>query len=54
MVGEHSVFFLGRMRSLKFVTRLFPVRYFATGALRSAKYLVGKLPGLYDMDDVIG
>ena len=54
MVGEHSVFFFGPDEVIEIRHQAFSRQVFATGALRSAKYLVGKLPGLYDMDDVIG
>ena len=54
MVGEHSVFFFGRDEVIEIRHQAFSRQVFATGALRSAKYLVDKLPGLYDMDDVIG
>ena len=54
MVGEHSVFFFGPDEVIEIRHQAFSRQVFATGALRSAKYLVDKLPGLYDMDDVIG
>lgn len=54
MVGEHSVFFFGPDEVIEIRHQAFSRQVFATGALRSARYLVGKLPGLYDMDDVIG
>lgn len=54
MVGEHSVFFFGPDEVIEIRHQAFSRQVFATGALRSAKYLVGKLPGLYDMDGVIG
>ncbi len=54
MVGEHSVFFFGPDEVIEVRHQAFSRQVFATGALKSAQFLVGKLPGLYDMDDVIG
>ncbi|MCZ6682378.1 MAG: 4-hydroxy-tetrahydrodipicolinate reductase [Planctomycetota bacterium] len=52
-VGEHTVSFggLGESINVGHVARSRDV--FAAGAIRAAKWIVGKPPGLYDMQDVL-
>jgi 4-hydroxy-tetrahydrodipicolinate reductase len=52
--GEHSVFFLGRGERLELVHRAATRDHFAAGALRAARWLRGRAPGLYTMDQVLG
>ncbi len=52
--GEHSVFFLGRGERLELVHRAATRDHFAAGALRAARWLRGRPPGLYTMDEVLG
>ena len=54
VAGEHSVFFFGQDETLEFHHSAASRRIFAIGALRAARFIVGKPAGLYDMDDVLG
>jgi 4-hydroxy-tetrahydrodipicolinate reductase len=54
VVGEHTVMFLGRSERLELIHRAGDRAIFARGALRAARWVVGKEPGLYDMPDVLG
>ena len=54
IVGEHTAMFCGIGERLE-ITHIATSRTtFAQGALRAAKWLQGKAPGLYDMRDVLG
>ncbi len=52
--GEHTVMFLGAGERLEFSHRASDRGIFARGALRAARWLVGRPAGLYDMADVLG
>jgi len=54
IVGEHTVMFAGIGERLEIVVRSQSRATYAVGALRAAKWLRGKPPGLYDMFDVLG
>ncbi len=54
IVGEHTVFFAGKGERLEITHRAHSRDTFAAGAVRAAKWLVGKKPGMYDMQDVLG
>jgi 4-hydroxy-tetrahydrodipicolinate reductase len=54
IVGEHTVIFGGGGESLELTHRAANRGIFALGALRAAKWIVGKPPGLYSMQDVLG
>jgi 4-hydroxy-tetrahydrodipicolinate reductase len=54
VVGEHSVIFSGPGERLELTHRAASREIFARGALRAAKWIVGKPPGLYSMQDVLG
>ena len=54
VVGEHSVIFSGPGEQLELTHRAASREIFARGALRAAKWIVGKPPGLYSMQDVLG
>ena len=54
VVGEHTVYFLGAGERLELTHRATSRDQFARGALRAAAWVVGKKPGLYDMQDVLG
>jgi len=54
VVGEHSVIFSGPAERLELTHRAASREIFARGALRAAKWIVGKTPGLYSMQDVLG
>jgi 4-hydroxy-tetrahydrodipicolinate reductase len=54
IVGEHTVIFAGPGERVEVTVRSQSRMTYALGALRAAKYLRGKGPGLYDMSDVLG
>lgn len=51
--GEHTVFLAGQGERLELTHRAQSREGFATGAVRAAKWLVGRAPGLYTMRDVL-
>ena len=54
IVGEHSVIFAGQGERVEIAVRSQSRATYALGALRAAKWLRGRSPGLYDMRDVLG
>jgi 4-hydroxy-tetrahydrodipicolinate reductase len=54
VIGEHTVIFSGPGERLELTHRAASREIFARGALRSAKWIMGKPPGLYSMQDVLG
>jgi 4-hydroxy-tetrahydrodipicolinate reductase len=54
VVGEHTVIFTGPGERLELTHRAGSREIFARGALRAARWIVGKQPGLYSMRDVLG
>lgn len=54
VVGEHTVFFLGDGERLEITHRATSRDTFAAGAVRAARWVAGRPPGLYDMMDVVG
>jgi len=54
VTGEHTVLFLGSGERLELTHRAHNRDNFAHGALRAAVWVVGRPPGLYDMQDVLG
>lgn len=54
IVGEHTVYFIGMGERVELTHRAHTRDMFARGAVRAAKWVVGKKPGLYDMQDVLG
>ena len=54
IVGEHTVLFAGAGERVEITVRSQSRATYAMGALRAAKWLGGKAPGLYDMFDVLG
>jgi 4-hydroxy-tetrahydrodipicolinate reductase len=54
VVGDHTVFFLADGERLELTHRASSRDNFARGAVRAARFLAGKKPGLYDMQDVLG
>jgi 4-hydroxy-tetrahydrodipicolinate reductase len=53
IVGEHTVYFAGTGERLELTHRAHSRDTFALGAIRAAKWVEGKKPGLYDMSDVL-
>ena len=54
VVGEHTVIFTGPGERLELTHRAASREIFARGALRAADWIMGKPPGLYSMQDVLG
>jgi len=54
IVGEHTVIFAGAGERVEIAVRSYSRMTYAAGALRAAKWLRGRAPGLYDMFDVLG
>ena len=54
VVGEHMVKFGGPGESLELTHRAADRGIFAAGALRAAKWIINKPPGLYSMQNVLG
>jgi 4-hydroxy-tetrahydrodipicolinate reductase len=53
-IGEHHVLFAGLGESLELAHRATNRAIYAKGAVRAARWLVGRPPGLYGMKDVLG
>lgn len=54
VVGEHTVIFAGNGERLELTHKVSSRETFANGALLAARWVLGKPPGLYDMQDVLG
>jgi 4-hydroxy-tetrahydrodipicolinate reductase len=54
VVGEHTVIFNGPAERVELSHRAASREIFARGALRAAKWIIGRPPGLYSMQDVLG
>ena len=54
VVGEHTVFFYGDGERIELTHRATSRDQFGLGALRAARWVMGRSPGLYDMADVLG
>ena len=52
IVGDHDVIFAGEDEVITFSHRAYSRAVFAKGAVEAAKFLAGKAPGLYSMQDV--
>lgn len=53
IVGEHTVYFIGMGERIEISHRAMSRDMFARGAVRACKWLQGKPPGLYDMQNVL-
>ena len=53
IVGEHEVLFAGRDEVIELRHSAQSREVFANGAVRAAKFLAGKAPGLYSMADLV-
>ncbi|MEA4852919.1 MAG: 4-hydroxy-tetrahydrodipicolinate reductase [Christensenella sp.] len=53
VVGEHDVLFFGNDEVIEIRHSALSRHIFAEGAIRAAKFLAGKAPGLYSMFDII-
>ncbi len=54
IVGDHTVLFAGGGERVEITHRAESRMTFANGALRAARWLMDRQPGLYDMQDVLG
>jgi 4-hydroxy-tetrahydrodipicolinate reductase len=54
VVGEHTVTLVGPSERLELTHSAGSREIFGSGALRAAQWVVGKAPGLYSMQDVLG
>jgi len=53
IVGEHSVIFAGNDEIIEVKHTAMGKEVFAVGAIKAAKFLAGKQPGLYNMEDLV-
>ena len=53
VVGEHYVYFGGQGEVMEFSHRCYNRESFASGALKAARFIDGKKPGLYNMKNLI-
>lgn len=54
VAGEHTVLYLGPDERIELTHRATNRTIFARGALAAARWLVGRPPGRYGMDDLVG
>ena len=54
IVGEHTVTFAGTGERIEITHRAGSRENFAAGAVRAVRFVAGRTPGLYGMDDVLG
>ncbi|MDD5687725.1 MAG: 4-hydroxy-tetrahydrodipicolinate reductase [Elusimicrobia bacterium] len=54
IVGDHTVIFAGAGEQVEVVHKAHSRETFAVGAVKAAKWLSGKKPGLYSMQNVLG
>jgi 4-hydroxy-tetrahydrodipicolinate reductase len=54
ITGDHTVLFGGTGERLELIHRAHNRDNFAKGAVRAAKWIINRKPGLYDMQDVLG
>jgi len=53
VIGEHTVYFLGPHERLELTHRAEDRALFAAGALAVVRWLIGRRPGIYHLDDYI-
>ena len=54
IVGEHTVYLCGDGERIELTHRATDRKIFAQGAIRAAQWAVGKVPSVYNMEDVLG
>jgi 4-hydroxy-tetrahydrodipicolinate reductase len=54
VVGEHTIIFGASGERIEFTHKASSREVFARGALKAAEWIVGKPPGIYSMNDVLG
>lgn len=53
IVGDHTVLFAGTGERIEITHKSSSRATYASGSLRAARFLAGRAPGLYDMQDVL-
>lgn len=53
IVGDHDIIFAGTDEVIELKHSAHSKEVFAVGAIRAAKFMKGKCPGMYNMDDLI-
>jgi 4-hydroxy-tetrahydrodipicolinate reductase len=53
IVGDHAVLFSGNFETIQLSHRAYDRSVFAQGALKATRWVIGKKPGVYGMDDVL-
>jgi 4-hydroxy-tetrahydrodipicolinate reductase len=53
IVGDHKVMFSKNFETIELSHRAYDRSVFATGALHAARWVVGKKPGVYGMNEVL-
>ena len=54
IIGEHTVMFVSEGERVEITHKAANRAIFASGALRAARWVAGREPGLFDMQDVLG
>jgi 4-hydroxy-tetrahydrodipicolinate reductase len=54
IVGDHKVMFSKNFETIELSHRAYDRSVFASGALHATRWVVGKKPGIYGMNDVLG
>jgi 4-hydroxy-tetrahydrodipicolinate reductase len=54
IIGDHTVLFAGIGERIEISHKSSSRATYAQGSLRAARFVAGRAPGLYDMDDVLG
>lgn len=54
IVGDHAVIFAGNFETIQLSHRAYDRSVFAQGALMATRWVTGKKPGIYGMQDVLG
>ncbi|WP_292492346.1 4-hydroxy-tetrahydrodipicolinate reductase [Methanoculleus sp. 10] len=54
IVGDHAVLFAGNFECIEISHRAYDRAVFAQGAVRAARWVVGREPRIYTMQDVLG
>jgi 4-hydroxy-tetrahydrodipicolinate reductase len=52
--GEHTIYFIGRGERIELTHRAATRGHFAIGAVRAATWMLGRSPGLYRIEQVLG
>lgn len=53
IVGEHTVYYCGEDEVIELKHIAASKKIFANGAIKAARFLINRAPGLYNMNDVL-